>query len=64
MRIKVDRDRCQGHNRCVVLAPDLMKADDEGFADVIRPPESEEEVQLARRIVRSCPERALKLAED
>ena len=32
MRIKYDREACQGHNRCYMLAPELFDTDDEGYA--------------------------------
>ena len=32
MRIKYDRDACQGHNRCYQLGPELFDVDDEGYA--------------------------------
>ena len=28
MRVHVDQEKCQGHNRCVALAPDLFEVDD------------------------------------
>src|SRR6478736_9680834 len=28
MRVHVDGDRCQGHNRCYAIAPDLFDVDD------------------------------------
>ena len=32
MKIRYDRDACQGHNRCYLLAPELFDVDDEGYA--------------------------------
>ncbi len=32
MRVAVDPDRCQGHNRCHALAPALFDIDDYGYA--------------------------------
>ena len=32
MKIRVDPSLCQGHNRCVALAPGIFDIDDEGFA--------------------------------
>ena len=34
MRVTVDSDKCQGHNRCYALAPDVFDVDDLGFAFV------------------------------
>ena len=32
MRIEYERDACQGHNRCYLLAPEVFDVDDEGYA--------------------------------
>ena len=64
MRVRVDLRRCQGHNRCYDIAPDLFDIDDFGFAsaraDGQVPVEREDD---AHRAVASCPERAI-LIED
>lgn len=64
MKIRVDHDQCQGHNRCSALAPDLFELDDFGYAaaagDGTVPPGSTE---LALLAADNCPERAI-LIED
>ncbi len=35
MRVHVDGDKCQGHNRCYSLAPELFDVDDLGYAHEI-----------------------------
>jgi ferredoxin len=62
MRIRFDRDLCQGHNRCYMLAPELFDTDDEGYA-VLRgrgdvAPELEAKARLA---VENCPEFAIEI---
>ena len=32
MRVHVDGDKCQGHNRCYAIAPELFDVDDLGYA--------------------------------
>lgn len=32
MRIRYDRDACQGHGRCYSLAPEVFDSDEEGYA--------------------------------
>ncbi len=63
MRIDYDRDKCQGHNRCYLLAPELFDTDDEGYA-ILRvagdiPAELEEKAQLCAD---NCPEYAITIA--
>lgn len=64
-RLVVDGEKCQGHNRCRLLAPELIEIDDLGFAhakgDGKVPPEQAEKARLA---VRNCPEFALRLETD
>jgi len=65
MRIEFDRDKCQGHNRCYMLAPDLFDVDDEGYA-ILRdagtvPAELERQAQLAAD---NCPEFAVTLLQE
>jgi ferredoxin len=63
VRIKVDGELCQGHNRCHALAPDLFVLDDFGFAsaahDGVVPEDRAETAMLA---MDNCPEFAI-LAE-
>lgn len=60
MKILVDSDKCEGHNRCYSLAPDLIEVDDYGYASAIGdgdvPPELADAAQLA---VDNCPEYAI-----
>jgi len=61
--LRVDADRCQGHARCVVFAPDVFDSDDEGYASVN--PEFERIEDVPDRIaaaVANCPERAITLS--
>jgi ferredoxin len=65
MRVRVDQDKCQGHNRCYALAPELFDVDDYGTAsaigDGVVPPELEEKARLA---VANCPEYAITIEDD
>ena len=64
MRVHVDAEKCQGHNRCYALAPDLFDVDDYGNAhergDGAVPPHLEEQARLAAA---NCPEFAV-ILED
>ncbi len=60
MRIVIDAEKCQGHNRCYALAPELVDVDDMGMAivlnDGIIPVGLEEKASL---LVANCPEYAI-----
>jgi ferredoxin len=63
--VHVDPEKCQGHNRCYALAPELFDVDDLGNAsergDGVVPPELEEKARLA---VANCPEYAISTVSD
>ena len=65
MKIVIDTDKCEGHNRCYAIAPELIEVDDYGYAsaagDGTVPPELEEKARLA---VDNCPEFAVTVIED
>ncbi|MFP6698669.1 MAG: ferredoxin [Alphaproteobacteria bacterium] len=65
MRVKVNADKCEGHNRCCALAPEVFDVDDYGTAtalnDGVVPPELEEKAKLA---VQNCPEYAIEFVKD
>jgi ferredoxin len=63
MKIVANKQRCAGHARCAAVSDQLFELDGDGyirFEEKHVPPGLEE---LARRGVRACPERALKLQE-
>ena len=65
MRVHVDRDKCQGHNRCYAIAPELFDVDDYGQSlvrgDGVVPPEHVEKAHLAAA---NCPEYAISIVEE
>ena len=64
MRIRIDHDRCTGHGRCYVLAPDLVDDDDEGYGQVVgEGTVAPDQLDAARQAVSNCPERAVFLDE-
>lgn len=64
MRVSVDSEKCQGHNRCYAIAPDLFDVDDLGYATVVGdgvvPAALEEQAKLAAA---NCPEYAITVEE-
>lgn len=65
MHVLLDAEKCQGHNRCYALAPELFDVDEYGQAVVLGDgtvtPELEERARLA---VANCPEYAITLVDD
>ena len=65
MRIKVEQDKCQGHNRCFVVASELFELDDYGYAHEVNggdvPPQLVEKAKLA---IANCPEHAIIEVQD
>lgn len=63
-RIELDLARCQGHNRCYLLAPELFDVDELGQAvvvgDGVVPPGLEKKARLAEA---NCPEFAIRVVE-
>lgn len=58
-------DKCQGHNRCYALAPELVEVDEYGAArakgDGAVP---EALLDKARLAVKNCPEHAVRLTQE
>lgn len=61
MKIQVDSGKCQGHNRCMIYAPEVFEVDDYGFAQVQNPGQDvpEEHLEKVRSAVENCPELAI-----
>jgi ferredoxin len=57
--VAVDGQKCQGHNRCMALCPEVFEADELGYSVVKMRRvgrDLEEKVRLAEA---NCPERAI-----
>jgi ferredoxin len=65
MKVRVDAEKCQGHNRCYALAPQLFEVDDFGQSTAVGdgtvPPELED---VARLAVDNCPEFAVEIVAE
>lgn len=65
LKVSVEAERCQGHNRCYAIAPELFEVDELGNAkargDGEVPAALEEK---ARRAVKNCPEHAIRLTQE
>jgi ferredoxin len=64
LKVHVDPERCQGHNRCYSIAPELFEIDEYGTArakgDGMVPPALGDKARLA---VKNCPEHAVRLTQ-
>ena len=64
MRVTVDSDKCQGHNRCFALAPELFDVDEYGTAVVIGDGTVAADLEYkARLAVANCPEFAIEIED-
>ncbi|MEO8456351.1 MAG: ferredoxin [Chloroflexota bacterium] len=65
MKITVDQEKCEGHNRCFVVAGELFELDDYGYAHEVNggevPAGMEEKARLA---IVNCPEQAILIVEE
>ena len=64
MKVRVDLERCVGHGRCYVLAPDIFTEDERGNCVLLVetvPPELEHQARLGEE---NCPEQAISLSDD
>ena len=64
MRVHLDAEKCQGHNRCYALAPELFDVDDYGQAVLLGdgdvPSGLEDKARLAAS---NCPEYAITITD-
>ena len=64
LRVRVEAERCQGHNRCYAIAPELFEIDEYGYSkalgDGMVPAHLEEKARLAAK---NCPEHAVRLTK-
>jgi len=65
MRICVDPEKCEGHNRCFSLAPELFEVDELGLSRALNggvvPAGLEAKADLA---IANCPEFAISIADE
>lgn len=64
MRVIVDPDRCEGHARCVEVAPEVFALDADGFSQVILANPGEALRPRIERAVALCPRQAIFLLDD
>jgi ferredoxin len=65
LRVRIESELCQGHNRCCSIAPELFEADELGNARVRGDGKVAPALEAkARLAVANCPEHAVRLADE
>ena len=65
LRVSVVPDRCQGHNRCYAIAPELFEVDELGNAKARGDGTVAAALEAkARLAVKNCPEHAIRLTQE
>ncbi|CAJ1499661.1 ferredoxin [[Mycobacterium] burgundiense] len=60
MKVWVDRDKCQGHTLCAMIAPDSFELDDvDGHSSAVNEIVPEDQQDAVREAAQSCPEQAI-----
>jgi ferredoxin len=65
MRVRIAAERCQGHNRCCSIAPELFEADELGNGCVKGDGQVAPSLEVkAKLAVANCPEHAVRLSHE
>jgi ferredoxin len=65
VRVHVDSEKCQGHNRCHALAPELFEVDDYGYAHELHDGLVLAELEAQARLAEAnCPEHAISISDS
>lgn len=59
MRVTINSDRCQGHGRCALIAPEVFDTDDLGMGQVLLDLVDEAHRSDVEEARLSCPEDAI-----
>lgn len=62
-RLVVDKLVCQGFAQCEAVAEALFRLNEHRIAIVLRQPESEQELDLAKAAMKACPRHAIRLKD-
>ena len=65
MKVRVDKDRCQGHTLCAMIAPDMFELSEiDGSSSAVTEVVPADQENAVREAVQSCPEQAIIIDED
>jgi ferredoxin len=62
-RVTIDPAKCQGHGRCVIIAPKYFDMDDSGFGVVLTDEVADADRADINEAILSCPETAITLSD-
>ena len=60
-RVTINSEKCQGHGRCAMIAPDYFDVDDSGLGFVCVDEVGDADLQDVEEAILSCPENAIAL---
>lgn len=64
MKVRVDTQRCTGHQMCAIAAPKIFGSDDYGNAIILIEGDVPDDLEApTRRAEANCPERAIIIEE-
>ncbi len=63
MKASVDRSACQGHSRCIQIAPELFQQDEQGFASTSGDDIPADLEAKALEAELNCPEAAITISD-
>ena len=61
MKVRIDKNICQGHGQCVILCPVVFGDDEQGFGVVKNENVPKEAQSDCERAEANCPERAIQI---
>ena len=63
-KLVVDKMSCQGFGQCEAVTEALFRLNEQRISVVLKQPESEQELALAKAAVKACPRHAIRLKDN
>ena len=64
MKVQVNHDKCEGHGKCQMAAPEVFELRDDDLSYVLVDDVSEELKAKVERAIRLCPRQAISWVEQ
>ena len=64
MKVQVNHDKCEGHGKCQMAAPEVFELRDDDLSYVLVDDVSEELKPKVERAIRLCPRQAISWVEN